>query len=173
MRGAGEQRLDAADPTLPTSCLYRRNRRSLSPLGACAWRSPSRREGAGGMGKAHSRTQTAAEAARVVAAFAAKQPGQRAKRAGRMAEPLRPEPERWPEPASAAKRSSGEGLRVLTKGGDGTVETVYIVTYCKNGDVERRALEAAGMAEVIKALLDLGADGAGAVRVYRAQPVEA
>ena len=52
------------------------------------------------------RAQTAAEAARVVAAFAAKQPGQRAKRAPRMAQTMRGEPERMRERASAAKRSS-------------------------------------------------------------------
>ena len=78
------------------------------------------------------------------------------------------EPERRPEPASGAQRSSGEGV----KGGE-TMDTVYLITYRSSGAEGRRVLEVSTFEEVVPALLALGAEDAEEVEIFRAKLMKA
>lgn len=81
------------------------------------------------------RKQHAAEAARVVAALAAKQPGQRAKRARRMAETMRREPERI---SRARKRSGAAAERSSPRGYEGRCNHGSVLYHpCPEWEYER------------------------------------
>ncbi len=107
----------------------------------------------------------------MVAALAAKQPGQRAKRAQRMTEAMRCEPERTAERASEAERLRSGAVREAMKGGV-TMDQVYIILVPNGKEKAKRAYVVTSFQDLFDVLLALGAEKARSAEVYRASRLQ-